>query len=179
MTGPVDATVLVAGQVIASTRADYQAGEPTVLDGLNVEWGRATSIDQPDPSAATLTIAQRGNGPSALLGTLRTGAPVEIRASGIIFPGPTVSTFLDPGFESAPVGSRPPGDYRNAAAAVSTIVPQAGAHTLTVDPIDPAHPTEVILAPAPFSANPTAWDLIPATSLGQPRCCCPARTGAP
>ena len=49
--------VLIAGTPVADSARDLALGSPAILDGLTIRWGRASRLDQPKPSTATLTLA--------------------------------------------------------------------------------------------------------------------------
>jgi hypothetical protein len=104
---PVGATVLVDGRRIADTGDEFIEGASTVLTDAQVVWGRSTVVDQPESSTCTCTIARREMGAPGFLAGLRVGARLDLTTSGTNYPDPTVSTFLDPGFDTG-VGGRTP-----------------------------------------------------------------------
>lgn len=149
--------------------ADGSAGEdplaPVALSGLRVEWGRETTVDQPDPAACTFEALDPAGGP-AFAGALAVGSLVQVTSTATVWPGPTESTFLDPGFEGPSVAVR----AVNASAVSSPDRVHSGARALRVDPLDPARRWTVQLPPAPFVAqgtDPGAWDAIIPTAPGQ------------
>ena len=160
-------TLSIDGVPVADTAHALEAGDPTALSGATVDWGRPTVVDQPDPSAAEFTIAQRANDEAAgFLTRLRTGRHVELTATATLFPDPTVSTMPDPGFENTFIGTTPPGRYENAIAAVTQTAAHTGARSLEVRARNARLPVVIDLVPAPFSADPVAWDAIPTTVQG-------------
>lgn len=150
-------TVYVDGQRFADGSPGEAPDDPVALAGLQVVWGRETTVDQPEPSTCTFTAMDERGGRS-FLDILRTGQTVDVTATGTLYPDPTEGTFLDPDFTAAP-----PVILTNA-----TSITDAGIFQL--HPKDAARTTTVIFAPAPFEpagTNPAAWDAIPATSAGQ------------
>lgn len=135
---------------------------PVALSGLAFTWGRSTSLDQPGPSTCSFSLSDAPGG-SSFASTLRTGLPVQVLATGLVSPPPTVSTIPDPDFSAAPPGSLP-GNIRatgNSRAEVSTV------QTLLLRPTDGTSSTQVQIAPGTYSSDPAAWDAVPATSLGE------------
>lgn len=57
------------------------AGEPALLSGLTLRWGRDTTIDQPEPGTATMTLLDPPGGRS-FAQLLRVGAALTIEATG-------------------------------------------------------------------------------------------------
>jgi hypothetical protein len=161
----VKCEVLLDGQRLQDGSPGDDLSAPVGLSGLNVSWGRATNLDQPDPSTCTLQILDRPGGAS-FLGLVHTGTHVTVNATGIVYPDPTTSTFLDPGFETTA-----PAAATAATAAASTRRAHTGARSLQVLPLDPARGWSVILPPAAFEppsgGDPAAWDAIPTTTRGQ------------
>ena len=98
----------VNGADVADTAADLEAGEPTVLSGCSVAWGRSTTVDQPTASTASFTVQTRGVDAS-FLAELTIGARVDLWASGVLTSGIGANTMTDPGFESWPIGPIPRG----------------------------------------------------------------------
>jgi hypothetical protein len=161
----VTCEVLLDGVRLPDGSPGDDLSNPVGLSGLNVAWGRSTVVDQPDPATCTLRILDRPGGQS-FLSLVRTGTRLTVNASGIVYPDPTTSTFLDPGFETTALAA-PTG----AAAAASTRRAHTGARSLQLLPSDPTRRWSVILPPAPFQpasgGDPAAWDAIPTTSRGQ------------
>ena len=155
----------VDGERFADTGPDAARADPTALTGLTVAWGRDTTVDQPGPSTCSFTVADPAGGRS-FLGLLHTGLPVDVTATGTEYPDPTVSTFLDPGFETDPIAATP----QNATVGASPRVVHGGLRALQILPVDGTRRWTVTLPPAPFvpaGTSPGAWDTIPQTAPGQ------------
>jgi hypothetical protein len=148
----------------ADTGAALTAGEPTALAGLEVVWGRSTTVDQPAAATATAMIVDRSGG--AGFGELvEIGDPLEVWAHGDISTGGPIETVTDGGFETMPLGAaglRVSATYGTGPAPTATIVATpaaAGARALEVGFGTGAG---VQIPPAAFNpSNPAAWDTIP------------------
>jgi hypothetical protein len=150
--------------------ADGSVGDdpdaPTALSGLSVQWGRATTVDQPDPSICSFDLMDAPGGDS-FADAFTVGTPVKVTATGVTYPPATVPSWTDPGFETDPPATT---THVNTAPAVSTRRAHAGTHALKLAPVNGAAALSAVLAPAPFAAagtDPGAWDAIPATAPGQ------------
>lgn len=165
MSTGVTCQVLLDGVRLPDGSAGDDLADPVGLSGLSVTWGRENTVDQPDPDTCTLHILDRPGGES-FLGTVRTGTRLTVNATGITYPDPSVSTFLDPGFESAANAVA-----TGAAAVASTRRAHGGARSLEITPNAAARRWSVLLPPGPLEpatgGDPAAWDAIPATSAGQ------------
>lgn len=66
-------------------KRDVVTGQPTIMDGLQIPWGRNTIVDQPDSKSPTFTIRQRTGfeGTPSLFDTCHSGATVQIFATGV------------------------------------------------------------------------------------------------
>ena len=159
------ATLYVDGERFADGSPGDDLTDPVALSGLTVVWGRDTTVDQPAPSTCSFTVADRAGGRS-FLDLLHTGLSVDVTATGVDYPDPTVSTFLDPGFETDPIAATP----QNATVGASTRRVHGGSRALQVLPVDGTRRWTVTLPPAPFvpaGTNPGVWDTIPQTEPGQ------------
>ena len=162
------ATLYLAGTRFADGAPGDPETDPVAMSGLGVVWGRDTTVDQPAPSTCTFTVTDEagGAGTRSFLGKFHTGVPVDVTATGTDYPDPTVSTFLDPGFESDPVAAA----ATNATVGASTRRVHGGARALKVDPVDGTRRWSVSLPPGQFvpaGTSPGAWDTIPQTAPGQ------------
>ncbi len=158
-------TLYLAGNRFADGAPSDLGSDPFALSGLEVAWGRDTTVDQPDPSTCSFTVADPAGGRS-FLGQLHTGVPIDVTATGTEYPDPTVSTFADPGFETDPIAATP----QNATVGASHHRAHGGARALQVVPVDGTRRWTVTLPPAPYvpaGTNPGAWDGIPTTAPGQ------------
>lgn len=140
--------------------------DPTALSGLEVTWGRDTTVDQPEASTLTVDVMDLPGG-VVFTDLLRTGTRLDVTATGITYPDPDLPVWPDPGFEDGAATTI----TTNATASVTTRRPRTGTSSLELLPADAARRAAVVIAPAPFSAagtDPGAWDEIPATTAGQP-----------
>lgn len=156
--------VLADGKLLLDGSTD-PGTSPVVLSGLEVAWGRETTVDQPEASTCTFEIDDPVGG-RAFLDQLRTGTRIDVLASGSIYPDPTEPVWPDPGFETALPGTT----RSNALVSRSTRRSSSGTYSLRLDPVDASRRATVIIAPAPYSTPgdaPDAWDAIPTTAAGQ------------
>jgi hypothetical protein len=162
-----DCMLIVDGVQFADTAAAIAAGEPTALADVEVVWGRDTTVDQPAAGTCTAVIEDRTGGSSFLTSTLDVGARLEVIANGDIATDAPANIVHDPGFETLPLG-----DIINGRVAVET-----GAASAVAAPVhtgaqavayDPAAPAWMLIPPAAFSADPTAWDAIPRFDPARP-----------
>jgi hypothetical protein len=165
MTAALTCQVYVDDTRLADTGADLAESAPTALAGLSVDWGRGNSVDQPDTTTCTFTVRDIG-GDADFLGLLHTGHPVTVFASGDISTGGTpVDVAVDGGFETAALPDRVYVNPANAAAAF-TLPAHGGARAVRIAPTGTGT-ARAYVGPAPFSADPAAWDGIPASQAGQ------------
>lgn len=161
----ITATVFADGQRLDDGCTDAGPEDPVVLTGLEIAWGRDTTVDQPEASTCSFDILDPPRGGS-FVDRLRTGTRIDVTASGSVYPDPTEPVWPDPGFETAL-----PGTYRsNALVTRSTRRASSGTYSLRLDPVDASRRSTVNIAPAPFSpagTDPDAWDAIPTTTPGQ------------
>ena len=151
--------------------ADGQPAEapdaPVALTGLQVTWGRDTTIDQPAPATCAFTVLDLPGG-ARFTATLRVGSRVQVRADAVIYPDPTIPTITDPGFETAAVGSAPSVVTSNTTTVrVSATQKHGGAHAARLEPLDGGRGLRVIFPPKPFTSDPAGWDTVPRTLPGQ------------
>lgn len=71
----------INGHKIADSATSLKDGDTTALDGLNVEWGRTTRLDQPTPATCRARLALPTTGAPDALDQLRPGLPVEVTAT--------------------------------------------------------------------------------------------------
>jgi hypothetical protein len=162
LSGPLTCYVEVDGVRVADGSPGDPAAAPMVLDGLAIQWGRTTTLDQPDPASCSLDVIDYTGG-QTFLSLLAVGTPIEVRTHTTVYPDPTVPTITDPSFEAG-------GPGWTASNAAVTVVGAAGAKYAQVTPTNPARTVRVIFPPAPFvpeGTNPTAWDAVPITLPGQ------------
>lgn len=171
MTGPLSLPPACVLYVDGARFADGQPGEldtePVALTDLRVVWGRENSVDQPGPATCSFRVLDVGGG-TRFDAVLTVGSRVEVRADAVLYPDPTLSTFLDPGFESAAVGSTPSTISTNATVTVTDQPVHTGTRAARVRPTRADRLVRVIFPPAPLSAtnDPAAWDTIPRTLPG-------------
>lgn len=165
MSTGVGCTVYLDGVRFADGSPGDDLDEPTALSGLSIQWGRDTTVDQPDVGTCTFDVMDRQGGDS-FLGLLHVGKPVRVTATGTTYPDPTESTFRDPGFETDAWDST----NTNAVAATTTRRHLSGARSLRIDPVATDRTWRVLLPPGefvPVGTQPDAWDDIPTVSPGQ------------
>jgi hypothetical protein len=148
----------VDGQRFADGSPGEDPTDPVALAGLKVVWGRSTTVEQPEPSTCAFQVMDPRGG-RAFIDVLRTGLPVQVSATGTVYPDPTTSTFLDPAFDNPDTPVILKGGTGKATGGV-----------FELHPADATRRVTATFAPAPFQpsgTNPAAWDGIPATSPGQ------------
>jgi len=163
MSTGVNCTVLVDGQRAADGSPGDNLLDPIVLDDLTVTWGRSDTMSQPPPDTCSFTVMDQLGG-QAFMATYVTGHRIDIMATGLTYPDPTVPTFQNGGFETALVTWAPTAGT----ATRSTARFHGGAYALAVKPAGNAG--SVLLGPGEFQppgTNPGAWDAIPTTANGQ------------
>jgi hypothetical protein len=161
----ITCTVWADGQRLADGAPTDDPYAPTVLDGLKIAWGRETTVDQPDASSCTFDLMDELGGQS-FMNRLRTGTPIDVTATGWIYPDPDQPVWPDPSFEAGLPGTT----ATNARVAHTARRASSGTYALRMDPVDAARRASTRIAPAPFAApgtDPDAWDEIPTTSPGQ------------
>lgn len=159
---PVTCRVVIQGETVADG-AD-PAANPSALSGLEVTWGRATTVDQPDTGTCAFTL-EDVSGDQAFARIAAVGRTVDVWATGTSSSGETAETIPDPTF-TLPDGAPPPWILRATPAAASVV---GGALRLMPagDPNDPVNSQVRILPAPPGGADPAAWDLIPTAQPGQ------------
>lgn len=161
----VTCTVYADGERLADGQSWDDPLAPTALSGLEVTWGRETTVDQPEASQCQFDVMDSPGG-ETFANRLRTGTRIDVTATGILYPDPTAPVWPDPGFET----STPATVRTNATAKRTTRKPHTGLYSLQIAPVDAKRRASVIVAPAPFQTPgtaPDAWDAIPATAAGQ------------
>lgn len=158
MTTPVACWVDIAG-----TRVDDgSTGESAVwaMSGLQVQWGRTTTVDQPDTSTASFDIADY-TGDSTFAALCATGQVVDVYGNGTEWTGDPFQTLPDPSFDDPAAG--------NVEAAAGVTATVAGG-VLTVNTGKTSNWKNGWVAKLPGVPNlldPAAWDNVPRTALGQ------------
>lgn len=169
MSTGITCTVRIDGVRVADGTAGDAEDAPTALSGLSMDWGRDSTMDQPNPSTLGFLLADAPGG-VAFGDVVHVGSRVEVTATGTTYPDPTAPSWPDPGFEAAGPNAT---DLRNMTVTRTTARVHAGAQALALTRPPKTLGSKqgsVILAPAPFAApgtDPGAWDAIPATSPGQ------------
>jgi hypothetical protein len=134
--------------------ADGQPGEPDdapcVLTDLKITWGRGSTIDQPVPGSATFKVLDLAGGLS-FLDVIKLGSAVGIRTEGTVWDDPTVS-MLPVGFDTA--------SYWNATHAMV-------GDSLQIEPQGPGTGGVLVVLPAAYSSDPSAWNEIPRSKAHQ------------
>ena len=158
--------ILYAGGVrVADGSVGDDPRDPTALSGLELNWGRSTTVDQPETSILTFDVADVPGG-RGFRDVFATGTDIRLEAAGLTFPGPTLSTFPDPGFEAAPPNVLTVGGKVTR----STRRVDAGTYAALLTLAGSSRDLEAIFAPLPFvpaGTDPAAWDAVPRSDLGQ------------
>lgn len=166
MTTPVGCTLYVDGVRVADGSPGDPVDAPTALTGLAVNWGRATTVDQVEPSTCSFDLMDPAGGGS-FLNLLYTGARVDVVAAAAVpAAGDPVNT--DGGFETATAGTAPPWTSiagPGAAARVTTAQAHGGAQSASLTTTGAWAAANI--PPAAPAANPAAWDSIPTVAAGQ------------
>jgi hypothetical protein len=158
MTGVIGCTVLVDGKRFADGSPGDPDNAPTALSGLSVTWGRGTTLDQPQPSTCEWEALDPQGG-AGFLDALHVGQSVRVIADAATPSGS--GTFIDPHFLGTADGATP----ANVTPGASTLARMTG-NRLRITPTAPGT-SRATLAPAPFDANPAAWDGIPRGQAGE------------
>jgi hypothetical protein len=176
MTTPIGCTLYVNGARVADGTPGDRDDAPTALSGLSMTWGRATTVDQVEPSTCSFQLLDPPGGGS-FLNLLHTGAAVQVRAAADVPAPPTLPINQDTSFEAVPVGTRPP-DWRPApstdiyggTAVASSDRAHSGGQSVKIIPGPPpygAQPVDMTVRPAPYSTDPSVWDHLPTMQLGE------------
>jgi hypothetical protein len=163
---PPDCRVLIDGVRYADgCTPGEQPTDPVILTDLRVTWGRANTLDQPEPSSCTFTVMDVEGG-SRFLDKLHIGAAVDVHANATIYPDPTQPTMTDGGFESLAAGAVPPSKATNGTVVVTTGKAATGTKSAMIDPVDGSRLVRIVFPPKAFGGI-SDWDTVPRTKLGQ------------
>lgn len=166
MTGP-RADVYLDGALVASTAAEFAGQATTVLNGVKIDWGRSTAVDQPEPSSLGLAFVQN-EGTADFLQSLQVGRRLDVTATGRIDTGAVANVMSQGDFEALAPGDVPANIHGNLSSlTVSTELAHAGQHSAKMVASSVASPAWAIFPPAPFSADVSAWDTIPRANEGE------------
>jgi hypothetical protein len=141
--------------------------DPVALSGLQVQWGRDTTVDQPQSSSCTFEVMDPPGGGS-FARTLSTGRRVAVTATAEVWTPPGHDgTFLDP-YINHPW---PGGIFADINTNLGPLG-LGGVGTLAFYPrTDFGRAFSFMLAPKvwsfPFPDDPSNWDEIPTTRVGQ------------
>lgn len=165
-TSAVSCEVWVDGTRLADTGADYAASTPTALAGLQLTWGRASIVDQPDTSSVSLTVADKDSDGDYLT-RLHVGSTLDVYAAGDTTTGTDpVDITTDGGFELTPLNNRARITAGVGALSFTTDA-FAGRQSLRTRNGASGSNPQVSIPPAPFSTAINAWDLIPSVTAGE------------
>lgn len=98
----ITCSLAINGAKVADSATSLADGDTTALDGLAVEWGRTTRLDQPNPATCRARLALPAIDTAAALEQLRPGLPVEVTA--VYQAGRTTSTVLSVPSETLTAG---------------------------------------------------------------------------
>lgn len=152
----VNCTVRIGGAVYNDGSDPGLEDEPVIISELKVVWGRATTLDQSEPSTCSFTVIDP-TATSESLDVLVAGAAIDVDASGVLADPANLGTFESPDLTN-------PAAYQIASGKITPANPG-----IDVDYTTPSgHAWTVTLYPAPRDkSNPAAWDHIPKASAGQ------------
>ena len=178
MTTPVSAVLYVDGIRVADGSPGEDPDAPVALSGLTVNWGRSTTIDQPEPSTCSFELLDPP-GSSSFVDLLYTGARVDVTAEGVTDEESGTPGMVDGSFEARIAGTQLDWGayhsafmYPNAYIDVSPLQANLGnqsarvvclPHTIDLGSGNTLVTHVVVrdIPPAPFSTNPSAWDDLP------------------
>jgi hypothetical protein len=171
VTGPIGCTLYVDGARVADGTPGDDPDVPTALSGLSITWGRATTVDQVEPSTCSFDLLDPPGG-SSFLDLLYTGARVDVTATGLAAGSPGTPINADPGFESGTPGSTPPGtfvlDDPGATLVYTRAAAAAGAQSaLWQQQAGGRVSGQMKVYPAPLSSDPTSWDHLQTVQPGE------------
>lgn len=83
---PITTEVKIGGTDAYVLASDLAAGQPTVLDGLSVSWGRDSTVDQPDAGTCTFTVREQLDlgDQETIFNRVHVGQPVEVWAHAAV-----------------------------------------------------------------------------------------------
>jgi len=141
---------------------------PVALSGLSVTWGRATTVDQPEPSTASFDVMDPAGGAS-FLGLLYVGAAVDIRSAAEVDAPDTLPINADTSFELVTPGTVPATwePKSGTVAAATTAQAYRGAQSIRMTRGPLSSTADVAIRPAPRSTDPSAWDHLPPMRTGE------------
>lgn len=151
LSNEIGCTVLIDGVPINDGCVSTDPFVPTVLSGLKIEWGRSSTVDQPQASTCTFQIIDPLVEPR-IVPSLTIGRRVDVRVDTIVYLDPDIS--LVPHFYPSWIEH-----------ALSVVVNPPDVMTVVSD--GSGQRTVVLLPPLPLSGNPFAWDAVPRTLPGQ------------
>jgi hypothetical protein len=170
MTTPIGCTLYVDGARVADGTPGDDPDAPTALSGLSITWGRATTVDQPEPSTCSFDLLDPPGG-SSFLDLLYTGARVDVTATGLAAAAPGTPINADPGFETGTPGATPPGSFVLKNAGATLVYTRADAATGVQSALwqQSTWQTSDVLKvyPGPLSSDPTAWDHLQTVQAGE------------
>jgi hypothetical protein len=165
----IDCRVFVDGVQFPDTAADLEADIPTVLADVEVTWGRATNVDQPNAATTRAVVLDRSGG-SEFIDTLDVGKPLAVWASGDISTGDAVDVAVDGSFETLTPSSDASGRVWpvNGTATVVTNYAYRGVQSIRVDPAAGKTINYAFIPPKAFEIGglPANWDDVPTMTTG-------------
>lgn len=165
---PITTEVKIDGVAAPVYASDLAEGEPTILDGLALNWGRDNILDQPDVGTCTFTIREqldRGV-EKTILDIVHVGAKVEVWASAQI-PMANSQVMTNTGFPGT--GQLPAAHWHRLAGTSETTASRSNRHGrqaawFTRPGVNPEWTSTVALPSLPYPAEgsyPDAWDRVP------------------
>jgi hypothetical protein len=161
----IDCRLHVNGEPFADTADDVYAATPTALADLELTWGRATTVDQPDAATCRVGVIDRTGG-VAFTDAVPIGATFDVWAEGDISTGAPVETVVDGGFETLPLGPTDrvfiDEDDAGVTATATVVSEPVASGVRAVRLSTTSGGTDFDIPPAPFTpGNPAGWDAIP------------------
>lgn len=168
---PITTSVILDGQEAFTTADDYDSHRPVILDGIAINWGRSSVLDQPDVGTCAFVLRQKLDGTAGdILDRVHTGSTVEVWARAEIgadgdgteyVPEQVIATNLypDPSFEYATTPTGIPGNSTsnmpNGTVVADTEHVRSGSRSV-----------KITCLVDNGNVNPTIWSGVPVSTLG-------------
>lgn len=171
---PITTSVKIDGVAAPVYASDLAEGDPTILDGLSLNWGRDNVLDQPDVGTCTFTIREQldRGAMKTILDIAHVGASVEVWAYAQI-PISNSQTMAETGFPGS--GRLPNDQWKHQSGTTGTIATRSNRHGRQAvwfewPGVHPEWTSTIALPPLPYPAEgsyPDAWDGVPRMLPGQ------------
>ena len=162
----IDCRLYVNGARFADTAAELEAGTPTALAELELNWGRDSTVDQPEAATVRCAVLDPSGG-TTFRELVDVGSRLEVRAAGDIGTGAVTDVAIDGSLEVPAVGSTGyPRVVASPAGAPAPIIVAAPVFAGT-KALRSSSGYTILIPPAEFTSNPAGWDAIPRFETGQ------------